>query len=52
MRKHHVYNWNELKVAKDLAEKCDKFEAIRKDHRKFKPKSFGWSSLIKSHKYG
>ena len=52
VRKHYGDIWDELNVANDLAKKGNKFEAVRKDHRKCEPRNFGRIQFKKEHKYG
>ena len=35
---YYIDVWEDIKDASVLAEKCDRFEAMRKDYRKFEPK--------------
>ena len=35
IREHYIDVWEDIKDASVLAEKCDRFEAVRKDYRKF-----------------
>ena len=50
IREHYIDVWEDIKDAFLLAEKCDRFEAVRKDYRRFEPRNFGRNSFKKSHK--
>ena len=51
IREHYVDSWDELNDATSLAEKCDKFESVRKDQKRFERRTFGQNSFKKTHKF-
>ena len=50
IQEHYVDSWEEINIANVLAGKCDKFEAMRKDQRRFECRSFGRNSFKRNKK--
>ena len=47
IKEHFVDDCEEINQATVLAEKCDKFEAVRKETKKWEPRSFTRNSFNK-----